>query len=192
MNITIRVASVKDAPKILEIYKYYIKNTAITFEFEVPSLTEFEQRIANTLQNYPYLVAEVDGEIAGYVYASRFRARAAYDWSVSTSIYLDDSYKRNGIGRMLYEKLENILRKQNITNVYAGVADPVEEDEYLTRSSERFHEAMGYRTVARFQNCGSKFGRWYNLIEMEKMIGEHVCPPKEFKPFRQLQFGENK
>ncbi|MBP3578372.1 MAG: GNAT family N-acetyltransferase, partial [Lachnospiraceae bacterium] len=113
--------------------------------------------------------------------------RAAYDWCVETSIYLDTKYQRMGLGRMLYERLEEILKMQNITNLYAGVADPVEEDESLTRDSERFHEAMGYTTVARFQKCGSKFGRWYNLIIMEKIIGEHCCPPEEFIPFRDLK-----
>ena len=92
-----------------------------------------------------------------------------------------------GIGRLLYERLEEILKKQNVTNLYAGAADPVEEDEYLTRNSELFHEAVGYKTVARFHKCGSKFGRWYNLLEMEKIIGEHCCPPKEFIPFRDLK-----
>ena len=187
MNITIRTASVKDAPKLLEIYEYYVKHTAITFEYEVPSLVEFENRIETTLQNYPYLVAEVDGEIAGYIYAGRFRARAAYDWSAATSVYLNQKYHRLGIGRRLYEKLEELLQRQNVINVYAGVADPVEEDEYLTRNSERFHEAMGYRTVARFQACGSKFGRWYNWLEMEKIIGERTSPPKAFVPFRELK-----
>lgn len=188
MNITIRVASVKDATKLLEIYAYYVAKTAITFEFEVPTLEDFQNRIETTLQNYPYLVAEVDGDIAGYVYAGRFRARAAYDWSASTSIYLSGKYQRMGIGKMLYERLEELLQKQNVINLYAGVADPVEEDEYLTRNSERFHEAMGYKTVARFNKCGSKFGRWYNLLEMEKIIGGHCCPPKEFIPFRDLKF----
>ena len=183
MNISIRTATIKDAQELLDIYAYYVENTAITFEFEVPALTEFEQRIENTLQNYPYLVAELDGKIVGYIYAGRFRARAAYNWSASTSVYIHRQYHRLGIGKLLYEKLEDILRRQNIVNVYAGVADPVEEDKYLTRNSERFHEAMGYRTVARFQACGSKFGRWYNLIEMEKIIGEQTCPPKEFIPF---------
>ena len=113
MDITIRTASVKDAKKLLEIYEYYVKHTAITYEFEVPTLADFEQRIATTLKNYPYLVAEVDGEIAGYVYAGRFRTRAAYDWSVETSIYLSGKYQRLGLGRLLYEKLEEILKKQN-------------------------------------------------------------------------------
>jgi len=187
MAITIRTASPEDAPKLLEIYAYYVEHTAITFEFEIPTVEEFQRRMEATLKNYPYLVAEADGEIAGYVYASRFRTRAAYDWSVETSIYLDIKYRRLGLGRMLYEKLEAVLQKQNVINLYACIADPVEDgDEYLDRSSERFHEAMGYKTVAKFQKCGSKFGRWYNLIDMEKFIGEHSCPPEEFIPFRQL------
>lgn len=187
MNITIRTASKADAAKLLEIYAYYVERTAITFEFEIPTLEDFQSRIDNTLQNYPYLVAEVDGEIAGYVYASRFRTRAAYDWSVETSIYLDIKYQRLGLGRMLYERLEEILQQQNVINLYACIADPVEEDEYLNRNSERFHEALGYKTVAKFEKCGSKFGRWYNLIDMEKFIGEHTCPPKEFIPFNRLK-----
>ena len=187
MNITIRTASVEDASKLLEIYAYYVKYTAITFEFEIPTLEDFQNRIETTLQNYPYLVAEVDGELAGYVYASRFRTRAAYDWCVETSIYLATKYQRLGIGRMLYEALEIILQKQNVINLYACIADPVEEDEYLNRSSEHFHEAMEYKTVAKFYKCGSKFGRWYNLISMEKIIGEHSCPPKEFIPYSKLE-----
>lgn len=187
MAISIRTATTKDAKALLDIYSYYVEHTAITFEFEVPTPEEFKRRIESTLKNYPYLVAEVDGNIAGYIYAGRFRARAAYDWSASTSVYISREYQRMGIGRILYEKLEEILRKQNITNVYAGVADPVEEDEYLTRNSEHFHAAMGYQTVARFQGCGSKFGRWYNLIEMEKIIGERTSPPKAFIPFGDLQ-----
>lgn len=118
--------------------------------------------------------------------ASRFRTRAAFTWSASTSIYIHKQYHRMGIGKVLYEKLENILVKQNIVNVYAGVAVPVKEDEYLTHNSEHFHEAIGYKVVARYQECGSKFGRWYNLIEMEKIIGNRTYPPKEFVPFEKL------
>lgn len=164
-----------------------MENTAITFEHQVPSLEEFQNRMEQTLKNYPYLVAEVDGQIAGYIYASRFRARASYDWSASASIYLDRRYHRMGIGRRLYTELERILLKQNVVNVYAGAADPVQEDIYLTRNSERFHEAIGYQVAARYHRCGSKFGRWYDLLEMEKIIGEHACPPKPFIPFSQLQ-----
>lgn len=186
MNINIRVAREEDAKRLLEIYAYYVKNTAVTFEYEVPSLEEFTNRVKNTLLKYPYLVAEVDGKIAGYIYAARFMPRAAFEWSVSTSVYLDNSYHRMGLGKMLYARLEEILKQQNIAVVYAEVADPVEEDEYLTHSSERFHEAMGYKLVGRFHGCGNKFGNWYNLLEMEKELGNRECPPKKFIPFSSL------
>ena len=187
MEIKIRVAREEDAGDLLNIYSYYVKNTAITFEHEVPSLEEFAGRIKETLKEYPYLVAVVDDKIVGYIYAGKFRTRASYAWSASTSVYIDKQYHRMGIGKMLYAELEKILAAQNVVNVYAGAADPVEEDEYLTRNSEYFHEAMGYRVVARYHECGSKFGRWYNLIEMEKIIGERICPPREFIPFRKIR-----
>lgn len=186
MDILIRTAKEEDAKEILNIYAYYIENTAITFEYEVPSLEEFTNRIKATLINYPYLVAVMDGKIVGYIYAGRFRTRAAYAWSAETSVYIDRQYHRMGIGKMLYMELEKVLKKQNIINLYAGVADPMGEDEYLTRNSEYFHEAIGYKVVARYHECGSKFGRWYNLVEMEKIIGERTCPPKEFIPFTEL------
>ncbi len=187
MEVTIRIATVEDAKELLEIYAYYVENTAITFEYVVPSVEEFERRIKETLKKYPYLVALVDGKIAGYIYAGGFRTRAAYAWSAETSVYIGSQYHRMGIGKLLYTKLEELLKQQNIINVYAGIADPVEEDEYLTRNSEHFHQAMGYKVVAKYHECGSKFGRWYNLIEMEKILGERTCPPKEFIPFCELK-----
>lgn len=186
-DILIRVAREEDANELLSIYAYYVEHTAITFEYEVPSLEDFTCRIRETLKNYPYLVALVDGKIVGYCYAGKFRARAAYAWSAATSIYIAKQYHRMGIGQMLYTELEHILVKQNVVNLYAGAADPVEEDEFLTRNSEHFHKAVGYTAVATYHKCGSKFGKWYNLIEMEKIIGEHSCPPKNFIPFSKMQ-----
>lgn len=186
-DILIRVAREEDANELLSIYAYYVEHTAITFEYEVPSLEDFTCRIRETLKNYPYLVALVDGKIVGYCYAGKFRARAAYAWSAATSIYIAKQYHRMGIGRMLYTELEHILVKQNVVNLYAGAADPLDEDKFLTHNSEHFHEANGYKVVARYYKCGSKFGIWYNLIEMEKIIGNHTVPPKEFIPFEKLQ-----
>ena len=134
--ITFRIARVEDAPRILEIYAYYVENTAVSYEYDVPTLAEFTERIRSTLVKYPYIVAEEDGRIVGYIYASRFAQRAAYGWAAGTSIYIDRDYHRRGIGKLLYEKLEAILKLQNITNLYAGAADPMEEeDPYLTRNS---------------------------------------------------------
>lgn len=187
MNLIIRIAKEDDAEELLKIYSYYVKNTAITFEQKVPSLEEFSNRIKETLINYPYLVAIVDGRIIGYIYASRFRTRESYICSAATSIYIEKSYQRKGIGKKLYSELCNILLKQNITNVYAGAADPIEEDEYLTHNSEYFHKSMGFEIVAKYNKCAIKFGKWYNLIEMEKIIGEHSNQQKDFIPFKSLE-----
>ena len=169
----IRSASIADAARILDIYAPYIEETAISFELEVPTLEEFRSRMATTLQSYPYLVAEQDGTILGYAYAGPLGERAAYARSCELSIYLDRRARGRGLGRTLYEELERRLREQGILNLYACIADPVVEDEYLTYDSERFHAHMGFHKVGKLHKCGHKFGHWYNIIWMEKFIGEH-------------------
>lgn len=174
INLKIRMAQVEDAEKLLQIYAPYVENTAITFEYEVPTVEEFAERISKTLTRYPYLVAQIADEIVGYAYASPFHERKAYDWAIETSIYIRQDMKRKGIGRILHEALEKVLKQQNILNMNACIAYPAEEDEYLTRDSVRFHEKLGYRMVGRFYKCGYKFNRWYDMVWMEKLIGEHV------------------
>ena len=171
--ITFRRATIDDAEKLLKIYGPYVKNTAISFEYEVPTIEEFQNRIEKTLQKYPYLVAERNGEILGYAYAGAFYGRAAYDWSVETTIYLAPDARKKGVGRKLYEELEAKLKEMGILNLYACVAYPEIDDEYLDKNSVLFHEHMGYKEVGKFFKCGYKFGRWYSMIWMEKIIGEH-------------------
>ena len=170
----IRSAAPGDAAELLEIYAFYVKNTAITFDLDVPSPEEFGSRIAAIQKKYPYLVLEEDGVIQGYCYAGVFKDRAAYDHSCEMTIYLDHRAKGRGYGRKLYEALEAALKEQGILNLYACIGNPIEEDEYLTKNSEQFHRHMGYATVGEFHKCGKKFGRWYNMIWMEKIIGEHL------------------
>ena len=172
-NIVIRSVSLNDAEALLNIYAYYVKNTAITFEYDVPTLEEFKQRITNTLKKYPYLVVVKEGTILGYTYAGVFKNRAAYDWSAEVTIYLKYDAVKCGLGRMLYEALETEMKKRGFLNLYACIGYPIEEDEYLTRNSAEFHAHLGYQTVGEFHKCGYKFGRWYNMIWMEKLIGEH-------------------
>lgn len=177
----IRTASEADAPALLKIYAPYVERTAITFEYEVPSVDKFASRIRNTLQKYPYLIAEKGGRILGYAYAGPFHDRPAYDWSVETSIYVDTSRKHMGIGRKLHDALEQALQEQGILNMNACIAYPSTEDEYLNKNSVEFHTHMGYRLVGEFYKCGYKFHRWYNMVWMEKLIGEHLPdqnPPK--------------
>ena len=174
----IRPAQPGDAKELLAIYAPYVEKTAITFEYDVPTLAEFAERIENTLKKYPYLVAEEKGKILGYAYASPFKARAAYQWAVETTIYLADDARGQGIGRQLYVALEDALRQMNILNACACIAYAEKEDETLTKASPRFHEKMGYQLVAHFHQCGYKFNRWYDMIWMEKMLGDHACPPQ--------------
>ncbi len=176
-EITIRTAVRQDAEALLQIYAPYVKNTAITFEYDVPSVEEFAGRISKVLQKYPYLVAEVNGEPVGYAYAGPFKERAAYDWAVETTVYVRENMKKSGIGRALYTALEKALSAQGILNLNACIAFPETEDEYLTTDSVKFHEKMGFETAGRFHKCGCKFGRWYDMVWMEKLIGEHVENP---------------
>ena len=183
MSIEIRTAAPEDAGRLLEIYKYYIEETAITFEYEVPSVEEFAGRIRKTLKTYPYLVLLEDGTIMGYAYAGVFKGRAAYDWSCELSIYVDKAAHKCGYGRRLYEALEQELKEMGILNLYACIASPVREDPYLNRNSIDFHAHMGYELVGTFHSCAYKFHTWYDMVWMGKTIGEHQKDQPSVRPF---------
>lgn len=186
-EIKLRTVRPDDAEELLSIYAPYVLNTAITFEYDVPTVCEFRERIENTLKKYPYIAAERDGELLGYAYTGVFKNRAAYDHSAETTVYVKENARRQGIGRMLYNELENISRRQNITNLNACVGCPAAEDEYLTMDSVEFHKRMGYRIVGEFHGCGYKFGRWYNMVWAEKIIGVHGEKPLPVIPFPNLK-----
>ena len=185
-KLVIRVATKDDAAELLAIYRPYVETTAVTFEYEVPTVEEFARRIESTTAKFPYLVAEFGGQIIGYTYASPFRVRAAYAWSVETSIYVRRDMKQRGVGRQLYERLEILLARQNVTNMYACIASLHGDDPYLTRDSIEFHSHMGYRMVGEFKKCAYKFGRWYSVAMMEKVVGAHNMPQDEVIPFPAL------
>lgn len=132
----IRIAEESDSKELLEIYAYYVEKTAITFEYEVPSIEAFGERIHKTLKRYPYLVSEKDGRLAGYAYAGPFKERRAYDRSVETTIYIAKDVRGHGFGKELYTALEHALALQNVINLNACIAYPDPEDEYLTRSDD--------------------------------------------------------
>ncbi|MCR5757674.1 MAG: GNAT family N-acetyltransferase [Selenomonas sp.] len=176
-EITIRTAAPEDAAAILDIYRYYIQKTAITFEITVPSAAEFQARITAILKQYPYLVSIRNNTIVGYAYAREFVGREAYNHSVELTIYLSPAEKGRGTGRKLYAALEQKLAAQGILNLYACIADPPVEDEYLNHNSENFHAHLGFTKVGTFHKCGRKFNRWYNMIWMEKLLGPHPDSP---------------
>lgn len=175
----IRLANEGDAERLLEIYAPYVRDTAVTFEYEVPSVREFRKRIGDIKTKYPYLAAVENGSVVGYAYASPFHGRAAYAWSAEVSVYVEREYQRLGIGAELYGELEEILKKQNVTNLNACIA-------YPNPSSVAFHERLGYRLIGHFTKCGYKLNRWWDMVWMEKMIGEHAVPPAPWKPFLTL------
>lgn len=173
-NIVIRSATVNDAKELLKIYAPYVQNTAITFEYEIPTLENFSSRILDTLKRYPFLIAESDNEILGYAYAGIFKDRAAYSHSVETSIYVKIDKRQIGVGKKLYTALEEELKARGILNLNACIAYAEKPDEFLNNDSVLFHQKMGYTFVGRFHKCGCKFNRWYDMIWMEKLIGEHI------------------
>ena len=186
-DISIRFAKPEDAKELLKIYAYYVTDTAISFETEVPSEEEFKLRIEEVLKSYPFIVACKDDEILGYAYLHSFVGRKAYELSAETNIYLNPDKKKMGIGKKLYSVLEDIAKAQNITNLYSCIGYVDKEDEYLNNNSVQFHEHIGFRMVGKFENCGHKFGRWYHMVWMEKIIGEHG-EIREFLKFEETDY----
>lgn len=183
-SVKIRDAEPDDAERLLEIYAYYVENTAITFEYTVPDAAAFQERMERTMERYPYLVAEVSGVVRGFAYAGPFVGRAAYDWSCETTIYLEPAARKRGYGRLLYAALEHEVHRMGILNLYACIGYPTTEDAYLDKNSAEFHAHMGFTKVGEFHNCGYKFDRWYDMIWMEKIIGLHgeEQPPVQSYP----------
>ncbi|MBQ8138436.1 MAG: GNAT family N-acetyltransferase [Lachnospiraceae bacterium] len=175
-SIVIRDVKEADAERLCEIYRYYVEETAISFEYEAPSKEEFAGRITEIKKHFPYICAEVDGKIVGYAYASKFHPREAYKHCAEMSIYIDKDARKSGLGRKLYEELEKRLKSMGIINLYACIAYPVDPtvyDEHLDTNSPDFHKHMGYVLNGEFHKCGYKFGKWYNMIWMEKFIAPH-------------------
>lgn len=180
-KISIRNATKADAKAIQAIYAPYVERTAISFEYEVPTVEEMAQRMEVVQKEFPWLVAEENERVVGYIYAHAFHERAAFQWAVETSIYVKWDEKRKGIGRKLHDALETALKQQGILNLNACIAFVPDNnkgqgatDPYLNLDSVRFHEQMGYIRAAHFHQCGKKFGHWYDMIWMEKIIGEHL------------------
>lgn len=170
---TIRPALASDASSILAIYAPFILNTAVSFETEVPSKENFSQRILTTLETYPWLVYESDGTIAGYAYASRHRERAAYQWSVESSVYVNNEFQQRGIASKLYKALFELLKYQGCRNVYAGITLPNEK-------SVNFHQKTGFQKIADYTNIGYKLNRWNTVSWYHLPLNDYSDAPSTF------------
>ncbi|MBO5214553.1 MAG: N-acetyltransferase [Clostridia bacterium] len=177
--ITYRVASPSDFEEILDIYRPYVESTTVTFEVRVPTPEEFRCRVERTLEKYPYLVAEGDGKILGYAYASPYRSREGFHWTPELSVYVRRGYHGNGIGSHLYAALLDLLRLQGYQNVCSVLSYPNPE-------SEKLHNRFAFRLIGVQKKCDFKCGRWCDVAIFQRPLGDHPTPPPTPIPFPQL------
>lgn len=180
--VSTRPATAADVPAIRDIYAPIVQDTVISFEAEPPDADEIRRRMTAGALRLPWLVAEtsVAGQrcVAGYAYAAPFRTRAAYRWSVETSVYLSASARGRGIGRRLYEQLLAELCALGYVNAYAGIALPNE-------ASVRLHEAVGFTPIGAFPAAGHKQGRWVDVgwwVRALRQPPGTPAPPRAWEP----------
>jgi L-amino acid N-acyltransferase YncA len=178
-NFSIRLIRDSDATAVLNIYKPYVLDTAISFEYDPPSELEFLQRIKTIASEYPWLVCLEGEKILGYAYASRHRARTAYDWSAESTVYMLADQQRKGFARILYETVFEILRLQGYFNVYAGITLPNEK-------SVGFHRALGFNEIGTYKNIGYKLGHWHDTYWMQLSLAEHIHDPSFPKKMNEI------
>lgn len=170
MSVKIRPAVPADAAALLAIYRPYIENTAVTFEYTVPSAEEFAHRIEETTSFYPYLIWEEDGQILGYAYAHRHRERAAFQWNAELSVYLAPSATGRGIGTALYGALIELLLLQGVQNFYGCVTMP-------NTASDALHRKMGFSQCSIWHHSGYKLGKWHDVAWYEMNLSVTDPPP---------------
>ncbi|HBO6304399.1 TPA: N-acetyltransferase [Pseudomonas aeruginosa] len=181
MTIEIREARPEDAVAIQAIYAPVVTGTAISFEEVPPTVEEMRQRIVTTLRTYPYLVAERDGRLVGYAYASQHRARAAYRWAVDVTVYIAAGERRSGVGRSLYSELLPILARQGFNAAYAGIALP-------NAGSVGLHEQLGFRHIGTFPQVGFKLGQWHDVGYWRLELCAPISSPAD--PLRYLEIAD--
>lgn len=180
MDLNIITTNESHISQIINIYSYYILNTPVTFEVEIPEYNEFKNRVDTIQEKYPFLSALIDNKVVGYAYAAPLKTRKAYEYSCETTIYLDYNYKEKSIGKALYTRLFEYLKKQNIVNLYACITESNKE-------SIIFHEKFGFQKTAHFHKCGFKHNKWHDVMWFEKIISDHSSTPKPFINFNNIK-----
>jgi phosphinothricin acetyltransferase len=164
------LATALDGEAVAAIYRPVVAETAISFETTLPDGDEMTRRIDETLPSYPWLVCEVDGRTAGYAYATRHRVRGAYQWSVDTSVYVAETFRRRKVGRGLYTSLFATLAAQGYFNAFAGIALP-------NPASVALHEAMGFEPIGVYRRVGYKLDRWHDVGWWQLILRRHEASP---------------
>lgn len=175
----IRMVTLEDAEEIYEIYEPYILNTVVSFEYDKVPLEVFKERIRKVTGTYPWLVYTVDDEIAGYAYCSLHRERAAYAWDCECSVYIKDTYHKQGIGTVLYKALFELAEAQGIYNIYSLICVPNE-------GSVALHKKFGFTEVGTYYKTAYKFGEWLDLLVMEKRLREPAGAPDRLVPVTEI------
>ena len=175
MPIALRLATPADAAGCLAIYRPFVETSHTTFETEVPSTDEFARRIESTLAQRPWIVAEENGKIAGYAYASPIKDRAAYQWSVEVAIYVAPDDRRRGVGRALYEALFGCLAGQGFVIAFGLIAR-------ANPASVALHESLGFEQVSYLKSIGFKLGAWRDSGWWQKRLADLPAEPKEQRP----------
>jgi L-amino acid N-acyltransferase YncA len=168
----LRFASLRDAEQFVAIYAPIVESTAISFELVAPDLAEMRLRIASTPANKPWIVAEIDGAVAGYAYASTFRGRAAYRFGVEVTAYVAERARRNGVGRALYQSLRQLLTSQGYRRAFAGITLPND-------ASVALHRAAGFSEAGIVHAAGYKFDRWHDVAFYECALGPLYDPQRD-------------
>jgi len=168
----IRMATKEDAAGMLNIYAPFILNSGITQETEVPSIEEFQKRIISNLTERPWLVCEIDNEIAGYAYAGKHRDRKGYQWCTEPSVYISEKYYGFGIAKALYTALFEISKLQGYVNAYAVITLPNDR-------SIAFHKKFGFDHLTVFKKIGYKLNQWHDVGWMQYEIEPHVADPAD-------------
>lgn len=175
----IDLATPDDGAAIQALYAPYVEGTAISFETEVPSVQVMAGRVEEALRHAPWLIARIDGLVAGYAYAVPHRSRAAYQWSVDVSVYVGANFHRQGVGRRLYQRLFEVLRAQGYVNAYAGIGLP-------NAKSVGLHEALGFRPVGVYEHVGFKFGVWHDVGWWQLALRPADGPPGALRPVAEV------
>lgn len=181
---TLRLARPADAEALLKVYAPFVASedralSDVSFEYEVPDVAEFAERIKNISADYPYIVCEQEGEAIGYVYAHPYIQRAAYQWGAEVTIYLAPAGQGRGLGRVMYTLLEDLLRLQGVVMLYSCITVSNEH-------SVGMHTAMGYKIIGTFNSTGFKHGHWLDMVWMEKVIAPHPAAPQPVKTIGEL------
>jgi L-amino acid N-acyltransferase YncA len=182
MTVTIRFARPDDAAGVLAIYGPYCDSTTVSFEIAAPTPEQMRERIQRVMMQHPWVVAEIDGEVAGYVYASQHRERAAYRWMVDVAVYVSPVHRRRNLGKVLYSSLFEVLRAQGYVKAFAGITLP-------NAASVRLHEAVGFRSIAVYKGVGYKLGQWLDVGWWQLDLQPETESPAEPRPFGEMQDG---